>query len=113
MWEAAKWFGCLSRVGVGQVFSGDVKRYGRACKDCQKGGLAEVPMGEMPIHKVPFENVAIDIVGMFPRSHGYKYILTYICLASRAIPLKHATCTRVCRSPIGNILAEWGSHLTA
>ena len=45
--------------------SGDAKRYGRACGECQKmrrGGLAEVPMGEMPIHKVPFENVAIDIV---------------------------------------------------
>ena len=77
--------------------SGDAKRYGRACGECQKmrrRGLAEVPMGEMPIHKVPFENVAIDIVGPFPRSHGFKYILTYICLASRypeAIPLRHAT----------------------
>ena len=49
--------------------SSDAKMYGRACKDCQKirkGGLAEVPMGEMPIHKVPFENVAIDIVSPFP-----------------------------------------------
>ena len=77
--------------------SGDAKRYGRACGECQKmrrGGLAEVPMGEMPIHKVPFENVAIDIVGPFPRSHGFKYILTYICLASRypeAKPFRHAT----------------------
>ena len=48
----------------------------------------------MPIHKVPFENVAVDIVGPFPRSHGFRYLLTYICLASRyleAIPMKHAT----------------------
>ena len=31
--------------------SGDTKRYGKACAECQKmrkGGLAEVPMGEMP-----------------------------------------------------------------
>ena len=51
-------------------------------------------MGEMPVYRVPFEQVAIDIVGPFPRSHGYRYLLTYICLASRypeAIPLKHAT----------------------
>ena len=32
-------------------FSGDVKRYSRACMDCQKmrkGGLAEVPWGKCP-----------------------------------------------------------------
>ena len=31
----------------------DVKRYSKACGECQKmrkGGLAEIPMGEMPIH---------------------------------------------------------------
>ena len=59
--------------------SGDAKRYGRVCAEClrmRKGGL-EVPMGEMPIHKTPFENVAVDIVGPFLRSHGFKYILTY------------------------------------
>ena len=49
----------------------------------RKGGPAEAPMGVMPIHKVPFENVAVDIVGPFPRSHGFRYLLTYICLASR------------------------------
>ena len=51
-------------------------------------------MGEMPVHKIPFENVAIDIVGPFPRSHGYRFLFTYICLASKypeATPLKHAT----------------------
>ena len=77
--------------------SGDAKRYGKACVECQrmrKGGPAEAPMGVMPIHKVPFENVAVDIEGPFPRSHGFRYLLTYICLASRypeAIPMKHAT----------------------
>ena len=39
--------------------------------------------------------MAFDIVGPFPRSKsGYKYLLTYICMASRypdAIPLKSVT----------------------
>ena len=51
-------------------------------------------MGEMPIHDIPFNNVAIDIVGPFPRAKGFKFLLTYICLASRypeAIPMKSAT----------------------
>ena len=93
--------------------SGDAKRYGRACGECQKmrkGGLAEVPMGEMPIHKVPFENVAIDIVVPFPRSHGFKYILTYICLASRypeAIPLRHAT-AQECAEALLEIFSQNG-----
>ena len=70
-----------------------VKSYGRVCVECQRMRKAKVgsaPMGEMQIHKVPFEHVSIDIVGPFPRSQGYKYLLTYICLASRypeAIPL--------------------------
>ena len=110
-----RYYDYLGHVGNGKMawilkqtccwpgMSGDAKRYGRACAaECQrmrKGGLAEVPMGEMPIHKTPFENVAVDIVGHFPRSHGFKYILTYICLASRypeAIPLRQATAQRLC-----------------
>ena len=77
--------------------SGDAKRYSKACVECQrmrKGGPAEAPIGVMPIHKVLFENLAVDIVGPFPRSHGFRYLLTYICLASRypeAISMKHAT----------------------
>ena len=51
-------------------------------------------MGEMPIHDIPFNNVAVDIVGPFPRAKGFIFLLTYICLASRcpeAIPMKSAT----------------------
>ena len=93
--------------------SGSVKRYGRSCSECQKmrkGGVAEIPMGEMPIYKVPFENVAIDIVGPFPRSHGYRYLLTYICLASKypeAIPLKHAT-AKECAEALMDIFSRNG-----
>ena len=64
-------------------------------------------MGEMQIHKVPFEHVSINIVGPFPRSQGYKYLLTYICLASRypeAIPLKFATAKDVQKKDLKNVL---------
>ena len=97
--------------------SGDAKRYGKACTECQrmrKGGLAEVPMGEMPIHKTPFEHVAVDIVGPFPRSHGYKYILTYTCLASRypeAIPLRQAT-AQECAEALLEIFSRNGVPIT-
>ena len=46
----------------------------------------------MPAISEPFEKLAVDLVGPFPRSKlGMKYLLTGICLASRypeAIPLR-------------------------
>ena len=83
------------------------------CEECQrkrKDKVAEVPMGEMPVHTVPFERVAIDIVCPFPRSHGYKFVLTYICLACKypeAIPLKQAT-ARECAEALLEIFARNG-----
>ena len=76
--------------------------------------MAEVPIGEMPVHKIPFENVAIDFVGPFPRSHGYKYLLTYIFLASKypeAIPLKQAM-AKECAEALLDIFARNGVPLT-
>ena len=76
--------------------------------------MAEVPIGEMPVHKIPFENVAIDFVGPFPRSHGYKYLLTYIFLASKypeAIPLKQAM-AKECEEALLDIFARNGVPLT-
>ncbi len=41
-------------------------------------------MGQMPVLTIPFEKVAIDLLGPFTRSRkGFKYLLTFICLASR------------------------------
>ena len=73
-----------------------VKTYVKQCLQCQcmrKENVDKAPMGEMPIFSVPFQHVAIDIVGPFPRSQGYAYLLTYICLSSKypeAIPMKTA-----------------------
>ena len=59
----------------------------------------KIPMGEMPLHSKPFENVAVDLVEPLPRTReGYKYILTYICLSSGypdARPLKTVMASEV------------------
>ena len=72
-----------------------INTYCQQCDFCQKArreNEQKIPMGEMPLHSKPFENVAVDLAGPLPRTReGYKYILTYICLSSRysdARPLK-------------------------
>ena len=64
-----------------------IETYCQQCNSCQKARREKewkIPMGEMPLHSKPFENVAVDLVGPLPRTReGYKYILTYICLSSR------------------------------
>ena len=65
----------------------DAKLYIQQCVSCQRNGKAKptkAPMVQMPVLSVPFEVVAIELVGPFPRSRrGYKYLLTMVCLASR------------------------------
>ena len=78
----------------------DIKAWCRTCPKCQlmkrnpppPPPPPKAPLQEMPILNVPFEVLAFDLFGPFPRStHGYKYVLTAMCLASKypeAIPLK-------------------------
>ena len=95
--ETGKMLWDLKRQYTWPVMSGTVKAYVKGCLECQrmrKGSAGKIPMGEMPFHYIPFNNVAIDIVGLFPRAKCFKFLLTYICLASRypeATPMKSAT----------------------
>ena len=125
----------LGHVGTGKMLwalkrqctwpgmSGNVKAYVKGCLECQrmrKGSARKIPMGEIPIHDSPFNNVAIDIVGPFPRAKGFKFLLTYTCLASRypeAIPMKSATTAEECLMEIFSrnsiprtILSDQGSQ---
>ena len=68
---------------------GDVTRF---CKSCdirqgtiQKGRVAKVPLGRLPLINTPFKRVAVDIVGPIePRSNNRsKYILTMMDYATR------------------------------
>ncbi len=77
-------------------------KYCRSCGKCQvksKHRPRRAPVVERPILAEPFESVAIDLVGPLPKGKGgNRYILTYICLATRwpeAVPLKSITAKAV------------------
>ena len=80
--------------------SSDIRRYCRSCDQCQKtsarGRTRKVAMKSMPIISVPFERVAVDLVGPLspPSNSGHRYILTLIDYASsflEAVPMKEIT----------------------
>ena len=80
----------------------DVRAHCLACPICQvtkRGVPPQAPNQCMPILTEPFEKMATDIVGPFPRSfRGYKYVLTTICLASKypdVIPLRDMSAASV------------------
>ena len=76
----------------------DVTRFCRSCDICQrtvhKGTVPKVPLGKMPLIDIPFQRVAVDLVGpIHPISEkGNRYILTLVDYATRypeAIPLRN------------------------
>jgi hypothetical protein len=76
---------------------GDIRRYCQSCDMCQrtfpKGRTKKVPLGTMPLSVVPFQRVAVDIIGpVLPASErGHRFILVVVDFATRypeAIALK-------------------------
>ncbi len=70
----------------------------RSCDKCLRynsAGNKKAKMVERGIVTVPFETVAVDLVGPLPTGRrGVKYLFTYICLASRwpeAQPMRTAS----------------------
>ncbi len=66
---------------------GDIVDYIKSCDVClrvNKAGNRAAKMVERPIVSVPFESVAVDIVGPLPKAkRGVRYLFTYVCLATR------------------------------
>ena len=65
------------------------------CPKCQKAGthpIVKAPLKPLPCAGVPFQKVALDIVGPLPRTkHENKYLFTTMCYRTNfpeAIPLK-------------------------
>ena len=92
----------ISRKFVWLGMARDVSLWCRACTVCQRQGKAKphrAPMCQTPILTEPFDSVAIDLIGPFPKAKGgYRYLLTLINLASRypeALPLKTITAEEV------------------
>ena len=79
----------------------DVIAHVRSCDVCQKCGKGQkrAPMVERQVMAEPFEAMAVDIVGPFPKGKGgCRFLLTCICMASKwpeAIPLKTITAKAV------------------
>jgi hypothetical protein len=109
----------------------DVTNYCRTCEVCQrcspKGRTPDIPLSQMPRIEVPFQRVAIDIVGPFsPMSEEkHRYLLTMVDVATRfpeAIPLKvidsvtvaEALFTVFCRLGFpSEVLSDNGSQFTS
>jgi len=80
------------------TLSQDCQKYIKGCDICQRIDKSSPPPNKMQAREVvsmPFERVAIDLVGPFPTATGgFKFLLTCIDLATRwpeAIPLKTTT----------------------
>ena len=82
----------IDRV-VAEIFwpgvCGDVTRFCKSCNICQrtvqKGRVAKVPLGQLPLIDTPFKSVAVDNVRPIePRSNNRsRYILTMMDYATR------------------------------
>ena len=73
----------------------DVAGYCRSCPECQKCTRRRVPRAPMipiPSVTVPFERIAMDLIGPLPRSRsGNRYVLVVCDYGTRypeAVPLK-------------------------
>lgn len=84
-----------------------VLRYCRSCVSCQrhsKERAAQAPMVSRRVMTEPFESMAFDIVGPFPKAKGgFRFLLTCVCMSSRwpeAIPLKTVTAKVVAQGMI-------------
>ncbi|XP_070173431.1 uncharacterized protein [Littorina saxatilis] len=82
----------------------DVRRYCQSCDRCQKvtpkGRVAKVPLGQMPLPNVPFEKVAVDLVGPIKPAadSGARFILVMVDYATRypeAVALKSIEAEKV------------------
>ena len=107
----------------------DVAEFCRSCPACQKTSQRKhkpVPMMPLPIIDVPFERIAMDIVGPLPKSRsGHRYILVVCDYATRypeAIALKSIEAERVAEellklfARVGlpkEILTDQGSNFTS
>ena len=84
------------------------------CQRCRKTKSRRVPLIEREVLSEPFEVLAMDLVGPFPKGKGgYTHLLTAICMSSKwpeAIPLKSTTAKAVAEGMI-EIFARTGIPL--
>jgi transposase InsO family protein len=93
----------------------DIKKYIRACKECQKNKITrriKMPMVITSTSKKPGERWAMDIVGPLDLSvEGYRYLLTCQDDLTRylvAIPLKDQESDTIARAFTKHIVLRFG-----
>ncbi|XP_055894046.1 uncharacterized protein LOC129927713 [Biomphalaria glabrata] len=86
----------------------EVKAYIKSCHICQihgaKGTYMQAPIQTTDLSEMPFEKIAVDIIGPMPviSGRGHRYILTVVDMCTRfpeAIPLK-----RISSEDVGDAL---------
>ena len=84
------------------------------CQKCAKGKGRRVPLMEREVLSEPFEVLAFDLVGPFPKAkNGYRFLLTAVCMGSKwpeAVPLKSETAKAVATGMV-EIFARTGIPL--
>ena len=110
---------------------GDVRRFCQSCDVCQrtipKGRVGKALLGKMPVINVPFERVAVDLVGPIDPMTNQKnrFILVIVDFATRypeAVALKNIDTRTVAEALLGvfgrvgmpkEILTDRGSQFTS
>ena len=95
----------------------DAIKHTRSCSVCQKCAKSKgrrVPLMEREVLSEPFEVLAFDLVGPFPKAkNGYRFLLTAVCMGSKwpeAVPLKSETAKAVANGMV-EIFARTGVPL--
>ena len=117
----------IGHIGIERVFASirhkyfwptlyaDCRQYVKSCINCQRAKRdyhkTNQPLQPLPIPAAIFDRWHIDIVGPFPVSNGYKYILTCVESFTRypeIIPLKNQEAITVADALFNNVLCRFG-----
>ena len=83
----------------------DVQRWCASCRECQLSNppaIPKAPLRPLPLMEIPFERIAMDIVGPLDRSsRGYRFVLVIVDYATRypeAVPLRSISAKSVAQA---------------
>ncbi len=110
------------RSAIGKRFTwpgvhSDIVDFVKSCDVCLRvnsAGNRKAKMVERGIVTVPFETVAVDLVGPMPKGRrGVRFLFTYVCLSSRwpeALPMSTASATEAAQC-FADIISRTGIPL--
>ena len=92
----------------------DVTSWAQTCEPCQKAKIhrhPKIPIGTFEEPSKRFEHVHLDILGPFPSSNGYQYLLTCIDRFTRwpeAFPLRSIDASTVAKAFVFSWVSRFG-----